>query len=122
MRGGVGLMAGIFLSKASTAGATASAGARPNWARLYSTTLGVRGGGASVVDTIVSGDGEGSAVASPAPPAAATAARSNLFQHLPGLEVRRGEARRAAYTSAPTDSSSTGTSVLCCVPMFVPKG
>lgn len=77
-------MAGIFLSKASTAGATA-AGGRPNWARVYSTTLGVRGGGASVVDVVGSGAGEGSAVASPT--AAAAAARSDPFQHLPGLEV-----------------------------------
>lgn len=70
---------GIFLSKASTA--TSS---RPSWARVYSTTLGVRGGAAASTAETVGGEAElGSAAVHPA----SMAAVKDPFRHLPGLEV-----------------------------------
>lgn len=72
---------GIFLSKASTAGST-----RPNWARVYSAAVGVRGGAAaaSTAETAVGGEAStGSAAAHPA----AAAAANDPFGHLPALEV-----------------------------------
>ena len=62
----------ILLSKARSS--SASAAGRPNWARVYSTSLGVRGGATS--DGI---DGPGNA---------APRQSKDPFAHLPAIEVR----------------------------------
>ena len=72
---------GIFLSKASTA--ASSRPNQPNWARVYSTTLGVRGGAASTAETVGSEAAPGSVAAHPA----STPAVNDPFRHLPGVEV-----------------------------------
>lgn len=69
---------GIFLSPSS-----AASGSRPNWARVYSTTLGVRGGASTTVETTDSATTSSSAAAA----AAADGPSRDPFQHLPGIEV-----------------------------------
>ncbi|CAN0022908.1 unnamed protein product [Scytosiphon promiscuus] len=81
IRSGVGLM-GIFLSPSSAA----SSGSRPNWARVYSTTLGVRGGASTAAEAIGGGTASGSATTSSTSTATADGAPSDPFQHLPGIE------------------------------------
>lgn len=78
---------GLLFSKAST---TAS-GSRPNWARVYSTAVGVRGGAAATAEAVGGLASTASAAetssASTSSAAAAAATESDPFQHLPGIEV-----------------------------------
>eukprot|EP00903_Cladosiphon_okamuranus_P020178 g18522.t1 len=93
-------LVGIFLSKATTS--TAASSSRPNWARVYSTALGVRGGAASTAETVGRDSAPGSAAVHPAP--APTV--NDPFRHLPGIEPSLLTVER---TTAPREKQEKST-------------